>query len=144
MTFDETSTDDLIRELRAAVTFAQRAPALELRAAAVALAAIGARAAERLDELETDRTMLRQLSIAAVERAESSERRLEKFTFPIVLDGAEIARGIVAEIPPADYARGPRRWRCKQCGNPRRRLECLSCGNVEPLTDEARVSGLTT
>lgn len=37
---------------------------------------------------------------------------------------------------------GPKRWVCKACGEPRRRAECLSCGNEAPLTDEPRTSGL--
>jgi hypothetical protein len=37
---------------------------------------------------------------------------------------------------------GPARWKCKQCGEARRRSECLVCGNQEPITDEERVSGL--
>lgn len=35
----------------------------------------------------------------------------------------------------------PERWKCKKCGKPRRRHECLSCGNIKPLTDERRVPG---
>jgi hypothetical protein len=39
---------------------------------------------------------------------------------------------------------GPVRWACRQCGNPRRRAECLSCGNTEAITDERRVPGLVS
>lgn len=39
---------------------------------------------------------------------------------------------------------GPMRWACRRCGNPRRRGECLSCGNTEPITDERRVPGLVS
>lgn len=41
-----------------------------------------------------------------------------------------------------DHRVGPERWKCKRCGEARRRSECLICGNQEPITDEARVSGL--
>ncbi len=37
---------------------------------------------------------------------------------------------------------GPRRWKCKRCGEARRRYECLVCGNQIPITDEPRMSGL--
>jgi hypothetical protein len=36
---------------------------------------------------------------------------------------------------------GPARWRCRRCGNARRRSECLRCGNLEPVTDEPPMPG---
>jgi hypothetical protein len=53
---------------------------------------------------------------------------------PMVEAGRALSRRIGREGPP--------RWICRRCGNPRRRSECLSCGNSEVLTDERRTPGV--
>lgn len=37
----------------------------------------------------------------------------------------------------------PMRWVCKECGKPRRKHGCLSCGSLKPLTNEKPISVFT-
>jgi hypothetical protein len=57
-----------------------------------------------------------------------------------ITDSPNQSRPTAMSVP--DSGISPKRWICKQCGKARRRRECLSCGNVVPLTDEQPTSYL--